>query len=130
VTIMHRRVKQLAGAIAVAIVSMAHHAAAADLPVHQIEIVAGKFAFEPATIQVTAGEPVRLVIRSKDTVHGFSIPKLKIDVRIPKGGDPVIVEFVAPSAGRFEIACSEFCGSGHGQMKAALISVAPVTTNR
>ena len=127
---MHRRLKKLAGAIVVAVASMAHHANAADLPVHQIEIVAGKFAFEPATIQVTAGEPVRLVIRSKDTVHGFSIPKLKIDVRIPKGGDPVIVEFVAPSPGRFEIACSEFCGSGHGQMKAALISVAPVTTSR
>jgi cytochrome c oxidase subunit II len=127
---MHRRVKKLAGAIVVAIASMAHHADAADLPVHQIEIVAGKFAFEPATIQVTAGEPVRLVIRSKDTVHGFSIAKLKIDVRIPKGGDPVIVEFVAPTPGRFEIACSEFCGSGHGQMKAALISVAPVTTSR
>jgi cytochrome c oxidase subunit II len=127
---MHRRVKKLAGAIVVAIASMAHHADAADLPVHQIEIVAGKFAFEPATIQVTAGEPVRVVIRSKDTVHGFSIAKLKIDVRIPKGGDPVIVEFVAPTPGRFEIACSEFCGSGHGQMKAALISVAPVTTSR
>ena len=79
---------------------------------------------------MTTGEPVRLVIRSKDTVHGFSIPKLKIDVRIPKGGDPVTVEFVAPPPGRFEIACNEFCGSGHGQMKAALISVAPVTTNR
>ena len=129
-TVMRRRVKKLAGAIVVAIASMAHHAAAADLPVHQIEIVAGKFAFEPATIQVTAGEPVRLVIRSKDTVHGFSIPKLKIDVRIPKGGDPTIVEFVAPTPGRFEIACSEFCGSGHGQMKAALISIAPVTTSR
>jgi len=126
---MRRRVRKLAGAIVVAIASMAH-AAAADLPVHQIEIVAGKFAFEPATIQVTAGEPVRLVIRSKDTVHGFSIPKLKIDVRIPKGGDPIIVEFVAPTPGRFEIACSEFCGSGHGQMKAVLISVAPVTTSR
>ena len=86
--------------------------------------------FDPPTIQVTTREPVRLVIRSKDTVHGFSIPKLKIDVRVQKGGDPVIVEFVVPSPGRFEIACSEFCGSGHGQMKAALISVAPVMTNR
>jgi cytochrome c oxidase subunit 2 len=61
-----------------------------------------------------------------DTVHGFSIPKLKIDTQIPKGGNQVIVEFVAPAAGRYEIACSEFCGSGHGQMKAALVS-APVT---
>jgi cytochrome c oxidase subunit II len=122
---MHPRIQKLLGAIAVAMVSIAHHASAADLPVHQIEVVAARFAFDPATIQVRPGEPVRLVIRSKDTVHGFSIPKLKIDVRIPKGGDPVVVEFVAPSPGRFEIACSEFCGSGHGQMKAALISVAP-----
>src|SRR5207245_756052 len=78
------------------------------------------------TIQVTTGEPVRLVIRSKDTVHGFSIPELKIDVRIPKGGTPVVVEFVAPPPGRFEIACSEFCGSGHGQLMPAWIRVAAV----
>jgi len=122
--------KKGGGAIAVAVVLMSHHMAAADLPVHEVQVLAGKFAFDPPTIQVTTGEPVRLVIRSKDTAHGFSIPKLKIDVPVPKGGDPVMVEFVAPSPGRFEIACSEFCGSGHGQMKAALISVAPVTTNR
>ena len=127
---LEKLVQKLGGAVAVAIMSIAQPTAAADLPVHQIEIVAAKFAFEPATIQVTTGEPVRLVIRSKDTVHGFSIPKLKIDVRIPKGGDPVVVEFVAPSPGRFEIACSEFCGSGHGQMKAALISVGPTNTSR
>jgi len=122
--------KKRGGAIAVAVVLMSHHMAAADLPVHEVQVLAGKFAFDPPTIQVTTGEPVRLVIRSKDTVHGFSIPKLKIDVQVRKGGDPVVVEFVAPSPGRFEIACSELCGSGHGQMKAALISVAPVTTNR
>ena len=28
------------------------------------------------------------------------------------------------NAGRYEIDCSEFCGSGHGRMKAALVSVA------
>jgi cytochrome c oxidase subunit 2 len=112
------------------VVLMAHHMAAADLPVHEVQVLAGKFAFDPPTIQVTPSEPVRLVLRSKDTVHGFSIPELKIDVQVPGGGDPVIVEFVAPPPGRFEIACSEFCGRGHGQMKAALISVAPAMTNR
>src|SRR5437773_7809342 len=121
---------KIAGAIAVAVVLMPHRMAAADPPVHEIQVVAGRFAFDPPAIQVTAGEPVRLLIRSKDTVHGFSIPKLKIEVRIPKGGDPVTVEFVAPPPGRFEIACSEFCGNGHGQMKAALISAAPVMTAR
>ena len=99
-------------------------------PVHEVQVVASKFTFEPAAIEVSAGESVRLVLRSKDIVHGFSIPNLKIDVQIPKsGGDPVIVEFVAPSPGRFDIACSEFCGIGHGHMKAALISIAPLSDN-
>jgi cytochrome c oxidase subunit II len=99
-------------------------------PVHEVQVVASKFMFEPAVIEVTAGEPVRLVIRSKDTVHGFAVPRLKIDVQVPKsGGEPAIVEFVAPPPGRFDVACSEFCGSGHGQMKAALISITPLSDN-
>jgi cytochrome c oxidase subunit 2 len=92
-------------------------------PVHEVQVVATKFAFEPRIIQVTAGEPVRLVIRSADAVHGFAIRDLKIDAQLPRSGDPVTVDFIAPPAGRYEIACSEFCGSGHGQMKAALVSV-------
>ena len=102
----------------------------APKPVHEVEVVAGRFAYEPASFQVIAGEPVRLVVRSKDTVHGFSILKLKIDERVPKDGEPVVIDFTAPPAGRYEIACSEFCGSGHKQMKAALISVAPTLTNQ
>jgi cytochrome c oxidase subunit II len=100
-------------------------------PVHEVPVVASQFMFEPAAIEVSAGESVRLVLRSKDTGHGFSIPTLNIDVQIPKsGGDPVIVEFVAPPPGRFEIACSEFCGTGHGHMKAALISISRADPNR
>jgi len=104
--------------------------AATASSVHEIEIVASKFKYEPSTIQVSAGESVRLVIRSKEGTHGFSIPKLHIDVRLAKTGEPVTVEFTAPPPGRYSIACSEFCGSGHGQMTAALVSVASVTTSR
>jgi len=118
------------GAITLASVLMVGGAAAGDRPVHEIQITASRYAFDPVAIQVNAGEPVRIVIRSKDGVHGFSIPKLKIDVQVPKGGDPVAVEFTAPAAGRYEIACSEFCGSGHSQMKAALVSVASAQTSR
>ena len=117
-------------ATALAAVLLVRDAAAADRSVHEIQVTASRYAFDPVTIQVNAGEPVRIVIRSKDGVHGFSIPKLKIDVTVPKGGDPVTVEFMAPTAGRYEIACSEFCGSGHGQMKAALVSVGPTQTSR
>lgn len=98
-------------------------------PVHEVQVVAKQFTFEPALIEVTAGEPVRLVIRSADRVHGFAIRDLKIDVQVPRSGSAV-VEFTAPRPGRYEIACSELCGSGHGQMKAALVSVAATRTSR
>lgn len=39
---------------------------------------------------------------------------MEIDAQIAKGGDPIPVDFVAPAAGQYEIACSEFRGSGHG----------------
>ena len=98
-------------------------------PTHELRVVARRYAYEPPTLEVVAGEPVRLLVRSEDGIHGFSIPKLKIDVQVPKSGDPVVVEFVAPPPGRFEITCSEFCGIGHGRMKAALVSDVPVQTN-
>jgi cytochrome c oxidase subunit 2 len=108
----------------VATAILSPHAAAAEPPVHEVQIVATRYAFEPTTIRVTTGEPVRLVIRSTDVVHGFSIPSLKIDARTPAGGEPITVEFVAPAPGQYDIACSEYCGARHGQMKASLVSAA------
>jgi len=123
-----RRITLFAIAIALVAVSLVWGAASSGAnPVHEVQVVATKFAFEPAVIQVTAGEPVRLVIHSVDGVHGFSIRDLNIDVQIPRSRD-VVVEFTAPRAGRYEIACSEFCGSGHRHMKAAVVSVAPTPT--
>ena len=100
-----------------------------DHPLHEVHVVARRFAFVPPIIDVIAGEPVRLVIRSDDGAHGFAIRELHIDVQIPRGGDAA-VEFTAPPAGRYEVACSEFCGNGHAQMKAALVSTAPARTPR
>jgi heme/copper-type cytochrome/quinol oxidase subunit 2 len=125
----YRTITRFRSAVAAAALLLAPRAAA-HRPVHEVQVVARKFRFEPGVIEVTAGEPVRLVIRSKDSVHGFAVPALNIDVQVPKsGGEPAIVEFVAPPPGRFDVACSEFCGSGHGQMKAAVVSIAPLSDN-
>jgi plastocyanin len=66
---MRRRVRQWHAAIAAA--GILSPEAAAAQPVHDVQIVAARFAFEPTTIEVTAGERVRLVIHSKDVVHGW-----------------------------------------------------------
>jgi cytochrome c oxidase subunit 2 len=104
--------------------------ALAENPTHVVQVVAKKFTFEPATIQVTAGEPVLLVIRSADEAHGFAIRELNIDIKVPGGGEAVTAGFLAPPTGRYDVSCTEFCGSGHGQMKAALVSVAATPSAR
>jgi heme/copper-type cytochrome/quinol oxidase subunit 2 len=116
--------------VIVAIVLKSSSAGAGADPVPEVQVVAKQFGFEPSIIQVVAGQPMRLVIRSGDAVHGFAIRDLNIDVQIPRGGTTVVVEFTAPRAGRYEITCSEFCGSGHGHMKAALVSVMATPATR
>jgi cytochrome c oxidase subunit 2 len=120
---MRRIIRPLIG---VALLAMTWSPAiSAGAPVHEIPVEAKRFTFVPASIEVTAGEPVRLVIHSTDGTHGFAIRDLKIRLEVPRSGEAVIAEFIAPPPGRYDIACSEVCGRGHRQMKASLVSVAP-----
>ena len=89
-----------------------------------IEVTAKRFGFEPARIEVTEGERVRLVVKSGDGVHGVEIKKFKVSKKVPRGGDPVTIEFVAAAAGQFPIMCSEYCGDGHEEMKGMLVVAA------
>jgi cytochrome c oxidase subunit 2 len=94
-----------------------------------IEVVARRFAFEPAEISVAVGEPVVLMVRSADGVHGLEIKRLKVKQEIPRGGEPVPIAFTASEAGRFPILCSEYCGQDHDKMKGTLV-VAAETVER
>jgi len=89
-----------------------------------IEVVAKRFTWEPAEIQVAVGERVRLVLRTADGLHGIELKKFKIAKEIPRGNKPVTVEFTADEAGRFPFLCSEYCGDGHDDMKGVLVVVA------
>jgi cytochrome c oxidase subunit 2 len=93
-------------------------------PVRTFDVVASQFKFEPATISVAEGDTVRLRVRSTDRTHGIGIKAFRVNALIPKAGDAVTVEFVADRAGTFDIACSEYCGTGHRAMKARLIVLA------
>jgi cytochrome c oxidase subunit 2 len=86
-----------------------------------IEITARRFAFEPSEIEATIGEKLQLVVRSADGVHGLEIRKLKVKKEIPRGGEPVTIDFTATAEGTFPILCSEYCGNGHDDMSGMLI---------
>lgn len=94
--------------------------ATASAPV-VVEVVARRFAFEPDSIEVVEGSRVRLVVRSRDGVHGLAIKRFRVEQKIPRGGEPITIEFVASEAGTFPILCSEYCGTGHDDMKGTLV---------
>jgi len=97
--------------------------AAASAP-RTVEVVASKFSFEPSRIEVAEGERVKLVVKSADGVHGVEIKKFKVNKKIPRGGEPVEIEFVANAPGEYPILCSEYCGKGHEDMKGTLVVTA------
>jgi cytochrome c oxidase subunit 2 len=95
----------------------------ADRP-RVIEVIARRYVFEPAQIEVIEGERVRILVKSGDGLHGFEIKKFKVSKEIPRGGDPVAIEFTATEAGSFPILCSVFCGDGHDAMEGTLVVTA------
>ena len=89
--------------------------------VKTFEVVAKRFSFEPATIAVTQGDRVRLLVTSADGVHGVGIRKFKVNTLVPRGPKSVTIEFTATEAGTFPIVCSEACGDGHADMRGTLV---------
>lgn len=67
-------------------------------------------------LHVPVGRPVIARLSSKDVIHSFGIPVMRVkqDV-IP--GQVVPVWFEAAKTGKFEIACAQLCGLGHYRMR-------------
>lgn len=85
----------------------------------RVEVTAKRFAFEPADVTLTKGQPVVLVLKSADVPHGLRFRELNVDVHAGKGGTAQ-VQFTPNKTGDFVGHCSVFCGSGHGSMKLTL----------
>jgi len=88
--------------------------------VHEIQMTAKKYKFDPNVITVKKGEVVRLIITALDRKHGFKLQEFGIDQELLKGA-PTTIEFTADKVGTFEFKCSMFCGFGHGKMKGKLV---------
>jgi cytochrome c oxidase subunit II len=89
--------------------------AAGDHPARTISITAQRFSFDPNEITVKKGEPVTLVIQSKDVSHGLVIEDLGVRT-IVKKGQSAEVSFTPDTSGTFQGKCAHFCGKGHGSM--------------
>jgi len=74
---------------------------------------------------VPVGEPIKLVMKSKDVLHSFFIPAMRVkeDLR----GDRYSYLWFTPTItseeqknGTFPIFCAEYCGTNHSGMRAGL----------
>jgi cytochrome c oxidase subunit 2 len=75
-------------------------------------------------IHVPVGKPVRLELRSKDVIHSFFVPNLRLKQDIVPGRS-IDAWFEATKPGRYEMPCSQLCGFGHSGMKGWLTVETP-----
>ena len=88
--------------------------------VKEIRITAKQWEFQPASVTVNRGDHVKLIVKSIDFSHGFSLSDFNVNTRLEPGVDTVI-EFTADKTGTFTFFCSVVCGSGHSEMRGTLI---------
>jgi cytochrome c oxidase subunit 2 len=67
-------------------------------------------------LNLPVGKPVLVFLSSKDVVHSFGLPQM----RVKQDAIPGIVQpvwFTPTATGEWDIACSQLCGLGHYRMK-------------
>lgn len=90
------------------------------MSLQEFNLTARQWEFQPSTITVRRGSPVKLHIASVDTTHGFSIVEFNVNSQLSPG-QTTTVEFTPDRTGTFNFFCSVFCGSGHGGMRGTLV---------
>jgi cytochrome c oxidase subunit 2 len=75
-------------------------------------------------LHIPVHKPVTVDVSSKDVIHSFNIPVLRVKQdTIP--GQSIPVWFEATQTGHFELACAQLCGLGHYRMRADVLIDSP-----
>jgi cytochrome c oxidase subunit 2 len=67
-------------------------------------------------LHVPVGQVVHVVLKSKDVIHSFFLPHLRLKRDIVPGRE-IVAWFEATKPGQYEMPCAELCGFGHSGMK-------------
>ena len=67
------------------------------------------------TLHVPANRPVRLLMTSRDVIHSFFVPDFRVKQDVLPGRYTELW-FEATQPGRYQILCTEYCGTWHSQM--------------
>jgi cytochrome c oxidase subunit 2 len=82
-----------------------------------------------ANLHVPVGRPVRLLLTSRDVIHSFYVPEFRVKQDAVPGRYSELW-FEATKPGRYNIFCTEFCGTWHSQMIGEVIAMDPAEFDR
>ncbi len=71
-------------------------------------------------LHIPINKPVVVYLRSKDVLHSFYVPQLRVKQDVVPG---MVTKtwFVVTKKGEYEIACAELCGLGHYSMRGVMV---------
>ena len=71
-------------------------------------------------LHVPLGQPVKLVLRSRDVLHNFGVAELRIKMDMVPG-QVTYAWFTPIRTGTFDLLCEELCGIGHFAMRGRVV---------
>ncbi len=71
-------------------------------------------------VHLPIGKPVKVLLRSKDVLHNFTVPQFRVKMDMVPGMVPYIW-FTPTRSGKFDILCNELCGTGHFVMRGKFV---------
>ena len=71
-------------------------------------------------LHVPVNKVVHVILRSKDVIHSFFLPNLRLKQDVMPGRT-IEAWFEATKPGRYPLPCAELCGFGHSGMEGSLI---------
>jgi cytochrome c oxidase subunit 2 len=86
----------------------------------EITVIARRYEFVPARIEVDHGDLVAITLKSEDIAHSFTIDEYRISKRFSPG-HPVTVEFRADLRGTFTFYCDLAADEGCRKMRGTLV---------
>lgn len=78
----------------------------------------------PGELRVPKGQPVKMLMSSRDVIHSFFVPEFRVKQDVVPGLYTT-VWFEATETGETVMLCAEYCGKDHSNMLAKVIVMEP-----
>lgn len=71
---------------------------------------------------VPVGQPVKLIMTSRDVIHSFYVPEFRVKQDVVPGKAQMLW-FEATQPGTYDVLCTQYCGTRHSLMRAQVIAL-------